>query len=112
MIVEKPKPDAFCETVLAWRHEDGTETPITDVYVGPEEHSSVGPFFGHSFGWALYRGDQLKLLVRRWKTRIAHPDTDDERDYHSLTTYLSGDHGRTWREHHSESLGRCVASHW
>lgn len=113
MIVEKPKPNAFCETVLSWRHEDGTENPITDAYVGPEEYSSVGPFFGHNYGWALYRdGASLKLLVRRWKTRSAHPDTDDEREYHSLTIYVSADHGRTWREKHRESLGHCAASRW
>jgi len=31
MNTEKPKPDAFCETVIAWRHEEGTESPITDA---------------------------------------------------------------------------------
>lgn len=112
MIIEKPKPDAFCETTIAWRHEDGTETPITDAYYGPEEYSSVGPFFGHGFGWALYRGERLKLLVRRWKSRSGYPDTDAEREYDSLTVYLSTDYGRTWREHLQESLGPCVASRW
>jgi len=111
MIVEKPKPDAYCETTIAWRHEDGTETPITDAFVGLEEQSSVGPFFGHNFGWAHYYSyGSHKLLVRRWKTRSAHPDTDAEREYHSLTIYVSTDHGRTWREHHQESLGRCASS--
>jgi len=112
MIIEKPRPDAFCETVIAWRHEDGTETPITEAYTGPEEHSSVGPFFGHHFGWALYRGDRLKLLVRRWKTRSAHPDSEAEREYDSITVYVSGDRGRTWREQHREPLGRCEAARW
>lgn len=98
MIIEKPKPDAFCETVLAWRHEDGAESPITEVYVGPEEYSSAGPLFGHSFDWVLDSGDPLKVLVRCWKTRSGYPDTESERDYHSRTTYVSTDHGRTWRE--------------
>ncbi len=110
MIVETPKPNAFCETVLSWRHEDGTETPITEVYVGPEEYSSVGPFFGHSFDWVLYNHSPLKLVVRRWKTRSGYPDTENEREYLSLTIYLSADFGRTWREQHSESLGAYVAS--
>ena len=65
MIVEKPKPNVFCETTIAWRHEDGTESPITDAYVGP------------NFGWALHRdAARLTLLVRRWKSRSGYPDTD------------------------------------
>lgn len=112
MITEKPKPGAYCETVIAWRHEDGTETPITDAYHGPEEYSSSGPFFEHGFGWALYRDERLKLLVRRWKTRSGQPDTDAGREYGSLTLYVSDDRGRTWREHLRESLGACAASRW
>jgi hypothetical protein len=113
MIVEKPRPNVFCETTVAWRHEDGTESPITDAYVGPEEYSSAGPFFSHNFGWALHRdAARLTLLVRRWKSRSGYPDTDAEREYESPTVYVSVDHGRTWREDHADPLGPCVASRW
>lgn len=110
MIIERAKPDAFCVTELVWRHDDGAEAVVTEAYVGPEEYSSAGPFFGWSYDWALYRADRLTLVVRRWKTRSGHPDTDAEREYESLTTYVSDDRGRTWRELHQQSLGVCVAS--
>jgi len=113
MIVEKPKPDAFCETTIAWRHDDGAETRITDAYVGPEEYSSAGPSFCHNFGWALHRdAARLTLLVRCWKTRSGYPDTDAEREYDSRTIYVSTDHGRIWREDDVEPLGPSVASRW
>lgn len=111
MIVETPRPNAFCETTIAWRHEDGTESPITDAYWGPEEYSSSGPFFGHDFDWTLHRdGDRLELLVRRWKSRSGYPDTEGTREYSSPTLYVSDDHGRVWREHPRDPLGARVAS--
>jgi hypothetical protein len=103
-----PKPDAFCETVIAWEGDDGEPVPITEVYCGPEEYSSVGPFFGWDFRHELYQeGSVLTLLVFTYKVRNDFPDKEASRQYDLLKIFRSED-GRRWELRHEVHLGSFV----
>ncbi len=90
------KPDEFCTKALSWRHYDGQLTPIVDVYVGPDEHSSAGPFFDCGLRWELVEGRLLTLLVWEHQRRSGYPNEPE--DYRRLRIYSSDDSGRTWKE--------------
>lgn len=100
------KPDEFCVDAIGWRHYDGTLTPIFEAYTGPEEHSSVGPFFGCDYRYEVYRaGSELKLLLWTYKVRSGLANTDENREYDWLRIFRGSNFGREWSMVHEVSLG-------
>ena len=88
------KPGEFCVTVLLWTHPDGTTTPITEVYTGPEEASAYGPTWSHDYGWDLYdAGTGHILVVRTWRT---WNDGNDCCEYTGLAVHSSSYDDRAW----------------
>jgi hypothetical protein len=107
MLITYKKPDAFCELVLAFERHDGARSIITEVYVGPEEHSSRGPFFGWSYDAQLYNDHGTwTLLLRTWKTLSGEPNEDPYRDYDRLQVHFSGNNGASWALRCEAPLGR------
>jgi hypothetical protein len=89
------KPDAFCITIISWEDEGKAPIPITEVYHGPEEQSSVGPFLHCNYRWELYGGyDSHQLFVWTYKTR----DGYEGEEHDSFAIYLGVNRGQSWQE--------------
>lgn len=91
-----PKPDAFCMTLICWQPPGQDPLPITEVYVGPEEYSSRGPFFGWSYRCELYQsGSEYTLLVFTYKLPSG-ATAESERIYDSVKLFRGANNGQSW----------------
>lgn len=96
------KPDAFCITLISWEEEGKAPVLITEVYHGPEEHSSSGPFFDCNYRWELYRGyDSCQLFLWTYKIRSGY----EGEEYDSFSIYRGVNQGQSWEKLFSRAPG-------
>ena len=104
MLTFESRPGGHHDVVISYEAH-GHKCPVTEVYAGPEEYSSAGPYFGCDFDCELYEGSVKTVVVRTWKHRQGDPNNDPYRDYERLRVFTSTDGGRSWELRCDQGLG-------